>query len=387
MSGIALGGAVAAMPGIALAAPAADDLAAIEGLVQEYFSGRALRVTHGGASAGPVDLLVPSTRSFTQRQRSDHEQLKSRRAVFGRFGGYERSQTKTTVLSVSGDAARPLARVREETTLYFVSPRACGGRFTAYTVEHDVQFVRDGGVLRLDSAQFISSDYRDLPETQFLDAVPAKFRGPGPAKGSGIKPGTGEPPRSPKVVAGQTFGDRTSANLQVAYDYGRMIEYAIRYGLNYDPSALYYSDDCTAFISECMNYGFWQHTGSWPGQDRTSNSQWFRGSYTWTTTYSWGGAENWYWFATGSGRTYILSELDWMVPSDVLQWNWPKGNPPDDILDHTQICTDIYIDPVLGLGDQYMTQHSSNHHDYVNRSLNYILSYQTWTYQLYAHRT
>lgn len=72
-----------------------------------------------------------------------------------------------------------------------MKPLACGGKFTRYTVEHDVQFARDCGVLRLESAQFISGDYRDLPETQFLDAVPAKFRGDGLTKGSGIRPGTG----------------------------------------------------------------------------------------------------------------------------------------------------------------------------------------------------
>ncbi|WP_327003197.1 amidase domain-containing protein [Dactylosporangium sp. NBC_01737] len=234
-----------------------------------------------------------------------------------------------------------------------MKPLACGGKFTRYTVEHDVQFARDCGVLRLESAQFISGDYRDLPETQFLDAVPAKFRGDGLTKGSGIRPGTGEPPRAPKVINGRTFGGQASPNLLESYNYARMIEYALTYGVNYNPNALTYSDDCTAFISQCMNYGFWPHVGSWPGSDRTSHSNWFVGSYTWSTSYAWAAAENWYWFATGSGRTYTLDYLDYMLPSDVLQWNWPKGNPPDDIIDHTQICTDIYVDPVLGLGDQY----------------------------------
>lgn len=65
-----------------------------------------------------------------------------------------------------------------------------------------------------------------------------------------------------------------------------------------------------------------------------------------------------------------------------LQQQWDFGQ--SGIIDHTQICTDIWYADDGTLIDQYMTQHGAN---YVNRSLSYIFSYQTETYWLYAHRT
>ncbi|MFH8517553.1 amidase domain-containing protein [Streptomyces gelaticus] len=130
---------------------------------------------------------------------------------------------------------------------------------------------------------------------------------------------------------------------------------------------------CTNFISQAMRAGGWKMTsGSF--SSRKDNKKWFHASHTWTTSYTWAGAENWYWFASKhSKRTKMLNNVWKMQSADVLQADWKR----DGIIDHTMIVTK------KSKGEIYLTYHTPS---VQNKKLSTILAKYpraAW----YAHAT
>lgn len=119
------------------------------------------------------------------------------------------------------------------------------------------------------------------------------------------------------------------------YNYYNMIVYAAtwfnghnwQYN-NYDGG----TGDCTNFVSQALAAGGWQQVGSGFFWERTDSSKWYHSN---PDSYTWSGAQNFFWFATGSGRTYELSYLADMGPADVMQIDWYN----DGIIDHTALVT------------------------------------------------
>lgn len=152
-----------------------------------------------------------------------------------------------------------------------------------------------------------------------------------------------------------------------------MLNYANQYW--YYPNSSYrtYSNDCTNFISQIMYAGGWQYAGTSLAQE--DSRRWDYGWYTWTTSYTWAGTQNWYQFATGSGRTYILPYASDLLVSDVLQMDFDKNSN----INHTMIVTQT-----TG-SEKYLTYHSGSAHD---KSLTSILeAYPAATNWYYGHRT
>lgn len=163
------------------------------------------------------------------------------------------------------------------------------------------------------------------------------------------------------------------------YNYGAMVSYAHKWWHGRNSAYVVYGDDCTNFVSQCMKAGGWATVGSWPGSSRSDDHNWYVAGYSWDTSYSWGGAQNWYDFAhTISHRTILLSSSYDLSLGDVLQYDHGKnGN-----IDHTQICTGI-----TSSGIPTMTQHTD---DYADQPLNEIFARDgngtSGSYH-YAHRT
>lgn len=153
-----------------------------------------------------------------------------------------------------------------------------------------------------------------------------------------------------------------------AYNYTAMVNYATRYALNYNPAYRSFASDCTNFISQAMYAGGWTMVS---GVYYTSNSAWWYNSLN--QSYPWAGAHNWYFFATGSHRTYDLASVWMMLLADVLQMDFNR----DGRIDHTMIVT------IVGSSDLYLTYHSTNT---VNRSLRSIIAQYPSSWY-YAHRT
>ncbi|MFZ3494687.1 amidase domain-containing protein [Streptomyces sp. 5.8] len=100
------------------------------------------------------------------------------------------------------------------------------------------------------------------------------------------------------------------------------------------------------------------------------------GGYTWTTSYTWAGAENWYRFARShSGRTKNIPNVWDMFPSDALQADW--GPTPNGNINHTMMVTGRQG------GMLYMTYHTPNS---VDVPLSYLRAKYPRAYG-YTHRT
>ena len=104
------------------------------------------------------------------------------------------------------------------------------------------------------------------------------------------------------------------------------------YWQNYNPALhIYTSNDYTKFISQAMTAGGWTPVESAPG-GREDDNNWYYGTFTFTTSYTWTAAENWYWFARNSGRSRMLPTVRDVSRGDVVQIDF---DPASNILDHT----------------------------------------------------
>ncbi|WP_186763175.1 amidase domain-containing protein [Lentzea tibetensis] len=271
--------------------------------------------------------------------------------------GFSHAEVATTVekLDVAANGRRATVRVLESTKLYFQVTDASSPKFEWFALPHTLELVRGSSGWQLAEVKAELTTGAPAPSTQFTSSVPTTGQaGPGKTRSDVAKPADGQ--RAQKVIT-------------AAYDYYAMAEYAKRYVYSSNPAYRTYDQDCTNFISQAMRAGGWEPVDG----DRTSNGAWYYGNWTWTTSYTWAGAENWYWFATGSGRTWILPYVYDMGFADVLQADWDR----DNIVDHTMLVTQV--DTV----DRYLTYHSGPE---LNKRLAHLINENpnAWWY---SHRT
>lgn len=134
--------------------------------------------------------------------------------------------------------------------------------------------------------------------------------------------------------------------------------YAYNYWSSYNPSYRSYSSDCTNFVSQAVKAGGWTYVDG----SRTSNYAWYYGLFTFTTSYTWAGAENWYWFSRNRPRAYTASYFSQMEIGDVLQMDFTR----DNVIDHSMIVT-----AKSSSGTIYLTYHTNNTRD---KSITTLLS-------------
>lgn len=147
----------------------------------------------------------------------------------------------------------------------------------------------------------------------------------------------------------------------------KVVDYALKYWDNYNPSYRSFTNDCTNFISQAMRAGGWAMDSGW----YRSNSNWWYNSAN--QTFSWAGAENWYRFArVESGRTSHLNSVYSLRAGDVLQAKW-SGNSN---MNHSMIVTKY-----TG-GEVYLTYHTS---DRKNKSFSWFTA-QFSGESYYTHR-
>ncbi|MFJ7155378.1 amidase domain-containing protein [Streptomyces sp. NPDC101118] len=301
-------------------------------------------------------------------------------------GGYSRAEVTVTdsETSLSGDTAT--VKVNERTRLYFPNPDPGAPAYEEYALPHTMTFTRstDGGWdLAEDQANTDSS--APAPSTQISEPIedPGPINEPGPhdpAPGEETAPesqdeGQKEQPSSTVMPASDVMALEVKPMVTASYNYNNMVNYARRFALTPNPGYRKYDNDCTNFISQAMRSGGWATT-SGSMSSRGDNRKWFYGNYTWTTSYTWAGAENWYWFATRhSGRTKPLDNVWKMLPSDVLQADW--GPYPNDNINHTMIVT------AKSSSEIYLSYHTSNTY---NKKLSTLIAEKPRTWW-YAHRT
>lgn len=274
--------------------------------------------------------------------KKQNSKLDQRRAMYVKLdGGDAKAETSLRPGKLTRDGAKTTFRVTEDTKLYYARASRGTPKYEEFTLPHVLTFAYTGGRWRLSGDKPVLAPSAPRPST--VPGEPTSSPGTAP-------PGKPSATVQPSHVKLQKERKKAKAGKKVraadrAYDYGAMIDYAERYALDYNPEYRSYDEDCTNFLSQIMEAGGWQQKGSGI-TDRKDNGKWYYGSFTWTTSYTWSGAENWFIFARNStNRAGWIKNVWDMTPSDVLQADWKK----DGSLDHSMFVVaddgnDLYLD-------------------------------------------
>ncbi|MGN9788547.1 amidase domain-containing protein [Nonomuraea sp. ZG12] len=353
----------------------------LETTARIYLQSRVDRLA--GVSRGVALDAVPATAQFQDALRADSAAIDVRREKLrSANGGHSRGQVTVSDTKISTSGKTATVQLTEHTTLFYARTTTGSPDAEEYQLRHTLTY-------NLVGSQWVLS--HDTPDIHVGDLAPDTY----PSKPEAVS----EAARSSKKISGTSRPRTTSqgavpdkssptyrapGNSTLAYDYGAMTRYALQYWDNYNPNYRTYGGeggDCTNFISQIVKAGGWAETGSWPGENRTLPDQWYYGHEgTWTTTYTWAAAENWYWFASpfNSGRTEALDNIWEMGVSDVLQIDFDRN----DNISHSMFVTGR--DGGGQIADElYMTYHSTNTR---NKRLSSIIA-ATPDAWFYAHRT
>lgn len=366
-------------PQASAAEPAFPTVDFLTARADQYLEQRARRVTVGGARAAATST-VAATAEMTQRLNAEYHQLAQMGYAYQEAdGGYSRAEVTVTrnpdgpAGSVDGKTA--LFSFTEHTKLYHVltpeeiaegAPEA-----EEYSISHLLRFTRGADdIWRLSSD---SANTGSMPPSTYMAQPEVDLEIPEEDSGAPDVPEGGKVEVSSSTGV-PTPGDKPKAFRAMAgYNYPKMVAYANKHWKNYSDDWRRYDNDCTNFISQAMWAGGWKATAG-SISSRKDNKKWFYGTTKLGTSYTWAGAENWYWFAQKhSKRTKILPRVWDLAYADVLQADWDRnGN-----INHTMIVTKDTS------SNRYLTYHTPSVH---NKSLKKILAKypRAWWY---AHRT
>lgn len=382
--------ALAVFAGTALgAAPASagpDELAAADrtqlvSLAQRYLQERADRLTTDDVTANRL-TSVPVGAAIKADLAADLTAIDARRDVLRKVNGGH-SHTEVAVLDAAFKTRGSSVEVSftEHTKLYFTRVLPDAPKYEEYGLARSLTFTETATGWQLTGDVVELGPGELAPDTDPAAAVVTKNGSPTRSHSAVSRP-TG----ARTGIAAHTKAGLAGEDVSALYDYGAMLTYANRYwgpaDSDYNQSYRTYGGvggDCTNFISQVVGAGGWTTVGSWPGDSRADNSKWFYGDFTWTTSYSWPAAENWYWFAAHeSQRTSYLDNVWKMLVTDVLQVDFDRDN---------NISHSLFVTGRSGSGEYadelYVTYHSNNTH---NKPLSsFIASAPDAWY--YAHRT
>ena len=307
----ALGAVGLVLPGAAAAVAAPAGAAAVSGeieaVLQAYFGERASWVTAAPAkSAGrtAIGALRQSAEATADRLAGVRARLDSL------HGGYRRATAAVHVSDLVVEGGRATATVTEQTDLVFNVPGSSDRQ--TYWADHRVELHTSGGQWYVAEAAYQWRNVFSVPVTQFEDELDLAFQTEkaryAEKAARGGSPAANRQPSSTAVTS-TLPRERSSDAVALAYNYTAMVNYARSWAQGRNPAYPSYSDDCTNFISQSMKAGGWATVGSYPLSSRSSNSNWWNGSYSSTSSYTWGGAENWYWFARNSGRARTSASI------------------------------------------------------------------------------
>ncbi|MEV0259051.1 amidase domain-containing protein [Streptomyces sp. NPDC050732] len=358
----------------AVDAPAIGDF--VE-LTDRYLEQRADAVT---VKSSQVDarfqegaMAVPTTDGLRQKLAAEYQQLAALAAEYKELdGGYvDAAVTVTPQGPFSQTETTVRLQVTEDTKLYHPTADVAAGAPEAeeYSINHTLTFNRDdAGTWRLASDL---ADTGSMPPSTYMAEPRLDLEIPGEDSGTPDEPEDDKTEMSSPTGESTPGGESKPAQALAGYSYDKMAAYANKYWKNNNDAYRRYGNDCTNFISQAMRAGGWKYNGD----RRRHNSSWFYGSTsTIYTSYTWAGAENWYWFAKKwSKRTRILPYVQDLAKADVLQADFDRNNN----INHTMIVTKGWR------SNSYLSYHTPNVH---NRSLKKILRKypRAWWY---AHRT
>ncbi|WP_079148568.1 amidase domain-containing protein [Streptomyces agglomeratus] len=357
--------ATQAKPGTA--SLSSDETAGLTQITDAYLQRRADAVTTTGVQRSLRAAPAGTTAALAVELEDDFSALAEQgRILQGVNGGYTRAEVEVTPgeSKVEGDTAT--LEVIEDTRLYYPDVQEGDPEYEEYSLPHSLKFNRtpDGQWLLADDQAQVDTT-GPAPSTQITEPLDATAEPDSEDEGP-------KPPAASTVQPMDTSVEE-KAVMAAGYNYGKMASYADKHWRNTNSDYRVYGNDCTNFISQAMRAGGWRAT-SGSVASRRDNRKWFYASHTWNTSYTWAGAENWYWFAAKhSDRTRVLNNIWQMQRSDVLQADWKK----DGIIDHTMIVTKRSANEI------YMTYHTPSIHNKKLSTIRAQYPRAAW----YAHRT
>ncbi|MFD5702148.1 amidase domain-containing protein [Streptomyces lasiicapitis] len=363
----------------ALSASQVDDLSR---LTETYLQTRANMVTNHPPTLRAA--RVAATSPMANQLEGEFKQLIAKGKRYKELdGGNTKAAVDITVTDTSLNGDTATLQVTEYTRLYlpFTAEEVSEGapEYEEISLPHEVTFTQGADGAWLLASDKVEAGSGPTPSTQVSEPA----TGEGEADDAGGVPeeeeGAKEAPSSTDNLPGGDTGDGKPDNVDDGgqalrgYNYGKMVKYANKYWQNRNGHFRSYGNDCTNFISQAMDAGGWGAKGGSFIQ-RRSNKYWFYGPVQVMTSYTWAGAENWYWFAIKhSKRVKPLNNVYKLVSSDVLQADWDRNNN----INHTMIVTKKFR------GMPFLTYHTKDTH---NMSMERIVDNhpRAWWY---AHRT
>lgn len=127
-------------------------------------------------------------------------------------------------------------------------------------------------------------------------------------------------------------------------------------------------NDCTNFVSQALLAGGWTMVGGTCDDRKDKDVWWFKpmdcrwvGGRPWSTevkaSFTWGGAQNLYWFMKESGRGAEVSDPMDLEIGDVLQMDMGAGHYNAGRIGHSMIVTD------KSATDLFLSYHEHHHID------------------------
>ncbi|WAH98844.1 amidase domain-containing protein [Arthrobacter sp. MMS18-M83] len=383
--------------------------AAIQRVIERAIDRRNHQVVKGNPPAQADEIGQDIAADAVASTEQDYSKLHTRRDELETYGvAFIGSQSEIAVKDLSVTGAQASAVVTETTHLSYAPQNGTPSPDQIYVYEQKFDLVKTGAAWKIAGTRPTKPSPL-LPTTVIGPADQSAPSGPsvqGSAHAKIYRDANGNPAPLPKELqhpknlgpngepgastsnlpqmtpSSMSKGSMTapaSSSVQApmvasaSYNYYDMIVYAAtwfnghnwQYN-NYDGS----TGDCTNFVSQALAAGGWQQVGSGFFWERTDSGKWYHSN---PDSYTWSGAQNFFWFATGSGRTYELSYLADMGPADVMQIDWDNRGG----IDHTALVT------FVNGQDIKVSQHTDA---YWNRSIWEIYNAnQTSTY--YALRT
>ncbi|WP_333764512.1 amidase domain-containing protein [Streptomyces sp. IBSBF 2390] len=358
-----------------------DTTASLSRLAEGYLQQRANMLTTSAPALGFAAAHMRTTRAMAAQAQEDLTALAAKGERYEKVdGGYTKAQVDVSVDDSTVDGSNATLQLTEHTRLYlpFTQQEVEDGapEYEELSLPHTVKFTKAGDGSWLLAADKADTEGGPTPTTQVsdVDVEPETTDGGATADEDEGSKGEGSGITPPSESDTDTGAGAVKPAATAAYSYNKMIAYADKYWDHHNSAyRTYGGNDCTNFLSQIMLAGGWKPAGGSIIQ-RTSNKYWFYGPTNIWTSYTWGGAENWYWFAIKhSKRTKSLRNVYDLLASDVLQADWNRNN----VVDHSMFVTKKYR------GVPYLTYHTSDTH---NKSVKKIISDHPHTWW-YAHRT
>lgn len=322
-------------------------------LAHRYLSERASLLTASAPKASEAFAGSYVASSLKEDLEADAEGLARHRQKLASKGlTYAHIDVNVTVEEIDeSTSSRAEVKLTELSRLYYTEAyhklHPDAPKFWAYELPHVMSFSSDGSIWKIASADAQITGL--APSTQVTEEsaepVPPQEVYPAedfvPPEASIIKPAIMD-------IGGVPIEDASYHG----YDRWKIVDYANRYWKYYNDYYRTYDNDCTNFISQAMHAAGWTMVGSEYG--RADTRRWNYGYYSWTTSYTWAGAHNWWWYAHRSGRTSSRDNVWKMWQGDVLQLDYGR----DRHLDHSMIV----VSRSPGNSQTYATELYLNYH-------------------------